>query len=461
MNSMRRIIFIGIIAAVIQIVYVFSPMHGDCYTDLLSDYKASFVMSFDKAVSNDIPMINKVINHGGVIISDGINGSALKLGKNSYLELSVNDIINNQEGSISLWVRPHWNYSPSESHTFISARWDNGGYFILSDGWWETSTNSGPVNTFLIYDNKDSVSVSLPNYYNENKWIHFVVSWKKNEEVKLYINGALARKSIKQLINIRSIKGNIIIGGDVNSHLSDNRWADCDIDEFLILNRALTGDQVLQLYKKFKPYKPVIDGENLKQIRLIADENKDWLTVTGAEKVINDIASAGFNLYMPCVWHGSGTRYPSQLSVADWVNFDQGDPLERIIELAHQKGIEVHPWFVISARNRDFFSEYYDGSPEGAFNVHRPEFREFITNFILEVVQKYDVDGINLDYIRSMGVCTSSYGVEDYKNKFNRDLLVDKDIYLSIDLHLLLEKKIRKKYLQVYPTVPSSGAFLY
>lgn len=103
------------------------------------------------------------------------------------------------------------------------------------------------------------------------------------------------------------------------------------------------------------------------------------------------------------------------------------DPLDRIIKIAHKNGIEVHPWFCVVLRQRDFLHDYYDPvkTPQKAFDIHRPEFQQFIVNLISDVVRRYDIDGVNMDYIRSMGVCTCPYCKRQYKDNYQKDLTED------------------------------------
>jgi len=72
------------------------------------------------------------------------------------------------------------------------------------------------------------------------------------------------------------------------------------------------------------------------------------------------------------------------------------------------------------------FPQYFeDGVPDLAYNVHNPEFRKFISDLIVDVVRRYSVDGINLDYIRSMGICKSNDCSIDYDKKYKKSLLAD------------------------------------
>ena len=166
--------------------------------------------------------------------------------------------------------------------------------------------------------------------------------------------------------------------------------------------------------------------------RVILDEVFSWWSEEGTDRVLDRIERAGFNVFMPCVWNGQGVTWVSDLEepaprMAAALNAGR-DPLGDLIDKAHARGIEVHPWFKISHRAREFRSEFYDeGTPRRAFDVHKPEFRRYIVDLMLEVVARYDIDGVNLDYVRTKGYCTSDYCVRQYREKTGRDLLADQD----------------------------------
>lgn len=167
------------------------------------------------------------------------------------------------------------------------------------------------------------------------------------------------------------------------------------------------------------------------ETRVMLDEDFLWLTPVSADRLLERIKAAGFNVFMPCVWHGRGVTWPSKLAPKEpkWVmvsSISNKDPFGHLVKKAHQMGIEVHPWFTIALRQRDFFSSFYDnGTPEKSFNIHIPGFRKYITDLVIEVVKRYDVDGINLDYVRSLGFCRSNYCIDDYRAKYGRNLLED------------------------------------
>jgi hypothetical protein len=168
--------------------------------------------------------------------------------------------------------------------------------------------------------------------------------------------------------------------------------------------------------------------------RAIFDEDFGWVTPQGAEATLRRIKAAGFNALVVCVWHGRGVSWPSDLSPMEprWKDdlVDGHDPLGYLVRRAHEEGIEVHAWFTIALRQREFLNEFYDGVGYGSeigrsFNIHRPAFREYMVSVIQEVVERYDVDGVNLDYMRAMGVCTSEYCVGQYRAASGRDLRRD------------------------------------
>lgn len=175
----------------------------------------------------------------------------------------------------------------------------------------------------------------------------------------------------------------------------------------------------------------------VRENRVILDEDFYWITPQGADQLLARIKKAGFNVFVPCIWHGRGVSWPSMLAPMEPVwqkNYTRGyDPLAGLVKKAHALGIEVHPWFTVSLRQRNFLPQFYDSkTPEKAFNLHLDGYQKFIKELVVEVVENYDVDGINLDYIRTMGICSSNDCVTSYRQITGRDLLQDIDDHKSI-----------------------------
>lgn len=155
-----------------------------------------------------------------------------------------------------------------------------------------------------------------------------------------------------------------------------------------------------------------------------------WVDQDYIDRALTRLKAAGFNVYMPTVWQGRGTAWPSKYAPWDVQLQDRSkanfDPLRYAIKKAHELGMEVHPWFTLTLRQGNLFPEYAPpGTPPDAFDVHNPSFRQLMTNLVSEVVELYDVDGVNLDYVRATGLCSSESCTRQYLNNYGRNLSAD------------------------------------
>jgi hypothetical protein len=160
----------------------------------------------------------------------------------------------------------------------------------------------------------------------------------------------------------------------------------------------------------------------LLQTRMMLDESGKF--ITEQDQLLDRLTRAGFNAFMPCVWHGRGALYRSDMTVLDpafATHFEGGkDPLAELIRKAHARGIEVHPWFCVAYRgNPDPHPEFAsEGVPAGAYDLHDPAYRALIVKEMIEFARRYDVDGINLDYIRTIGVSYSDIARAAYQKRY-------------------------------------------
>ena len=111
------------------------------------------------------------------------------------------------------------------------------------------------------------------------------------------------------------------------------------------------------------------------------------------------------------------------------------DPLAHLIARAHAASLEVHPWFCVTYRDqafRQWFAEAHGVAIDmidrrgrtlrfGA-DIHRPEYRDFVVRLMVGVARDYPVDGIHLDYIRSMGQCFCKRCREEFARRFGKPL---------------------------------------
>ncbi len=137
---------------------------------------------------------------------------------------------------------------------------------------------------------------------------------------------------------------------------------------------------------------------------------------------LQNLKALNFNTVYPTVWNWGYTLYPSPVAqkvIGRSLDPDPGlqgrDMLKEIVTQGHQQGLDVIPWFEfgfmapadssLAQRHPTWLTSRRDGSRVWAEGKHdrvwlnpfRPEVQNFIQNLIVEIVSKYDVDGIQFD----------------------------------------------------------------
>jgi len=416
--------------------------------------------NFDSLSECDFVDGNATIHCHGATLGEGKWGQGLHVGAEQYITLDFDNKKAPEQGTLMFWFKPNWSTATkTSSHALISWGWDDGkgGYGVLSEGWWEPA---GAGRTYLVFENQLYAHTSDTLSYTKGEWMHFGVTWElvnKAIVAGLYLNGDLiGTVRSRPCEAVPPLKTPLFLGSDGGTSLARQRWADGVFDGLHILNRALTQEEMRntfraqesnwKIYEAKKnawlldvlkqPYTPKRDAQGrVLESRALLDEWCRWATREGAEEAVQKMVDAGFNVYIPCVWHGRGAWWPSKLTpmeprVEKMVK-EQGegfDPLANLIRLCHQKGIEVHPWFCVCYGDKRWaplqpFIE--EGTPKGACEAHNPQFRKFIVALMMEVVRNYDVDGLNLDYIRTKGLSTSQTAQAAYRKRFGTELLED------------------------------------
>lgn len=133
---------------------------------------------------------------------------------------------------------------------------------------------------------------------------------------------------------------------------------------------------------------------------------------------LDKLQAAGVNAILFQVRPSADSFYPSDLE--PWSRFltDGGkapqpywDPLQFMIDQAHSRGMELHAWLnpyrVTTSKNEVLpknhlfhkepgrFVDYADGKKY--FDPGLPENRKFITDVVMDIIGRYDVDGIHFD----------------------------------------------------------------
>ena len=148
------------------------------------------------------------------------------------------------------------------------------------------------------------------------------------------------------------------------------------------------------------------------------DKNKNTVqNINHLQQIIDHHKSANMNAIIFQV-RQSGTAYYNS-SYEPWGYYagynDPGyDPLAKAIELAHEKGIEVHAWFNVfqtssthpgspAYEHPEWVCRDQNGIPMSSYRAISPGLpavREYTIKVAMEIVNNYDIDGLHLDYVR-------------------------------------------------------------
>ncbi|MCE5322562.1 family 10 glycosylhydrolase [bacterium] len=150
-------------------------------------------------------------------------------------------------------------------------------------------------------------------------------------------------------------------------------------------------------------------------------------TDSGIRELVRTYHKANINVLFPEVIARGYAAYPTKLLTRDPRFKDAVDPLPPMIEEAHRLGMEVHPWVWVfrAGYTKDrgailnahpgwvMLSKYgEDLSANGGLWIspNIPAARDFLACLFAELVKKYDVDGLHLDYIRYEVQSPTPYG---------------------------------------------------
>ncbi len=181
-----------------------------------------------------------------------------------------------------------------------------------------------------------------------------------------------------------------------------------------------------------------------------------WLTKTDSlvlnsrdniAKAMDFLTDTGFNVVFPVVWNQAETLYPSQVMGKTFgveINslYLGRDPLAEVVQEAHRVGLKVIPWFeygFASSYNqnggfllkkkpewsaRDIQGNLLKKNGFEWLNAFDYQVQEFFSNLVLEIVNNYDVDGIQGDDRFPALPCEGGYDlltVKRYRHEFGEN----------------------------------------
>ena len=186
-----------------------------------------------------------------------------------------------------------------------------------------------------------------------------------------------------------------------------------------------------------------------------------WLTTNDTDilidrpklhSAINELSDLNFNTLYPVVWNGGYAFFDSGTARREGIQhfvrrgIQDYDILAELTADAHAQGMSVIPWFEfgfmapatseLATLHSSWLTQKRDGnridmSREGGdmvwLNPFKPEVQQFITHMLLELISRYDVDGVQFDdhFILPVEFGYDSYTRALYKEETGRDVPSD------------------------------------
>jgi uncharacterized lipoprotein YddW (UPF0748 family) len=155
-----------------------------------------------------------------------------------------------------------------------------------------------------------------------------------------------------------------------------------------------------------------------------------WMTINDAEilkdrtkmhEAVAQLAKLHFNTIYPVVWNSGYVMFPSTVAQRTgiqpfvYTGYQGQDILADLIAEAHRQGLIVIPWFEfgfmtpptseLALNHPAWITQRQDGtqtwdSAAGevvSLNPFHPQVKQFLTDLVLEIVTRYDADGIQFD----------------------------------------------------------------
>lgn len=129
------------------------------------------------------------------------------------------------------------------------------------------------------------------------------------------------------------------------------------------------------------------------------------------QKTMAAIKAAGIDFILPYAKLTSGkVNWASSRATPDLGTHP--DFLARVVESAHAAGLQVYPVFCVTTEGGEErgntvltqhpdWAYFFDGARRGYIDPGNPAARRYEVDLIVEMVTKYPVDGLSLDYLRA------------------------------------------------------------
>ncbi len=167
--------------------------------------------------------------------------------------------------------------------------------------------------------------------------------------------------------------------------------------------------------------------------------------------ILKDIRKRNFNTVYFQVRSGGTLIYPSDIEpLSPYIphlskSTPSYDPLKFAVEQAHKQQLEIHAWinvfnvtpnyneikkydnFIMNRHPNWIVASHVDGTTKYWIDPGLPEAIQYLIDLVLEIVERYDIDGIVLDYLRypekkfNDDFSYTIYGEDKERDKWRRE----------------------------------------
>jgi uncharacterized lipoprotein YddW (UPF0748 family) len=180
---------------------------------------------------------------------------------------------------------------------------------------------------------------------------------------------------------------------------------------------------------------PIAPREEIRGVWITTNDTNMLRDRRRVQTAMSQLRQLNFNTVYPVVYNSGYVMYPSPVAQRYniqpfvYTGTEGQDMIADVISQAHQQGLFVIPWFEfgfmapptseLALNNPDWLTQKRDGGQTSIsaagevvwLNPFRPEVQQFIQDLVMEVVTRYDVDGIQFDDHMSL---PAEFGYDPY-----------------------------------------------
>ena len=320
----------------------------------VADYEASKVLglSFENDAKDNSGKGNDgTINNAGTFV-DGVNGKAIKLGGNTYIDLGKAENLQPSKLTFATWVRADGNLAGEHIITWFkpSGNYQGEGWYLscLDDNTpLKLSVGKSTGQPYEIF-----VSGNRAQFFPANEWVHIAVTYDSTtHKASIYRNG------IAQ--DVQYINSQLEINADANSNKyigfnSPNYgggYANMSLDELAIYSDVLDSPSIIELYTAYG-----------------ATFNSEEVVKTDMEALNISIKSTKNDIILPTVgnsgstitWTSSNEAVISNTGDVTRPQAGENDALVTLTAKVSFAGFEQEKSFEINVEAVPAFTDLYD-----------------------------------------------------------------------------------------------------